>query len=599
MIVRSSARRAVVLALWTILGSSTLGWSVLACGDSAGNAPLSSVADSGDADALHDAGVPEGSSDAPSDGASVDATHPPAIGITVQPSVVSLAFGDTQSFIATVSNAKSASVVWSVVESLGGSIDASGAYSAPNTVGVFHVKATSPEDPSAFGTAEIHVADRTIGLTPLNATVVAGGVLSFGASVSPDGGVTWTSDVGTISNGTYVAPFSLADQDALVTATSVADASKHATATVHVLGGVPHVIGNGGPVLSAPSFTSITFPNDPLVASIDAFIKAIGPSQYWSATTSEYGVSAATANSPVHLTEDAPTTIADSEIQTWLASKLDGTHPEFGPIQPGSVYVIHYPAGTTVTRTTPSPGSSCLELFVYHSYLRLSGGRIVPYVVLPSCATDVDTQTTLLSRALVGVAVDPAWDTGPGFAGTESAHGIWGVATGGEPGDLCALDYPKGTNGADLPSAAQPSWSNVAALAGHDPCVPNHASPYFAAVPILNDDVTIARDAHQTSTKGIHVALNASATFDVLLHSEGSPSTYLVFGDDAIASGARVTFSFGNGGAPTANVTSGSRIAVTVTPLQSANGYNGEPFAIVAVDQATNEAHSFFGYIEN
>jgi hypothetical protein len=48
-------------------------------------------------------------------------------------------------------------VTWSVQESLGGSVNQNGLYTAPNRVGTFHVRATSVADPSKSDNSSIDV----------------------------------------------------------------------------------------------------------------------------------------------------------------------------------------------------------------------------------------------------------------------------------------------------------------------------------------------------------------------------------------------------------------------------------------------------------
>ncbi len=76
------------------------------------------------------------------------------VSVTVSPASVGLAGGDTQTFTASVSNATNTTVTWSVREGAdGGAITPSGVYTAPDSSGVYHVVATSNEDPSSSGLA--------------------------------------------------------------------------------------------------------------------------------------------------------------------------------------------------------------------------------------------------------------------------------------------------------------------------------------------------------------------------------------------------------------------------------------------------------------
>ncbi|HET6984663.1 MAG TPA: hypothetical protein VFI53_21135, partial [Myxococcaceae bacterium] len=78
---------------------------------------------------------------------------------------VTLAPGATFNFTATVSGAgsgRSTAVTWSVQEgAAGGTIDANGKYTAPSTVGTYHVVATSVADASIAATATVTVTDLT------------------------------------------------------------------------------------------------------------------------------------------------------------------------------------------------------------------------------------------------------------------------------------------------------------------------------------------------------------------------------------------------------------------------------------------------------
>jgi len=75
----------------------------------------------------------------------------------------------------------------------------------------------------------------------------------------------------------------------------------------------------------------VFFGNDDaaFTAQIADFYAKVGATDYWKQTTSEYGVGPATTAAPIQLTETMMGTITDGDIQTWLAGKLDGTHPSF------------------------------------------------------------------------------------------------------------------------------------------------------------------------------------------------------------------------------------------------------------------------------
>jgi hypothetical protein len=69
----------------------------------------------------------------------------------------------------------------------GGSISASGAYTAPQTAGTYHVVATSVADGTASGEATVVVGPEkvlSIAVAPGSASVAPGGAVAFAATVT-------------------------------------------------------------------------------------------------------------------------------------------------------------------------------------------------------------------------------------------------------------------------------------------------------------------------------------------------------------------------------------------------------------------------------
>jgi Bacterial Ig-like domain (group 2) len=85
-------------------------------------------------------------------------TPSPSISVTVTPNSITLSPGTTQSFTATVTGTTNTAVTWSVQESVGGTIDSTGLYTAPqNSSGTFHVVATSQANSAAKGMAAVTI----------------------------------------------------------------------------------------------------------------------------------------------------------------------------------------------------------------------------------------------------------------------------------------------------------------------------------------------------------------------------------------------------------------------------------------------------------
>lgn len=169
--------------------------------------------------------------------------------VDVSPTTATLAAGESLALVASVPGAVK-TVSWSIVEAPeGGTVTATGGYTAPQTAGTYHVVATSAADPTKSGTATITVnaalpppppppAPVTIAVSPQTASVIAGNTVQFTGAVTgtTDAGVTWSvaeSGGGTVSaTGLYAAPATAGTYH--VVARSTADTSKTSSAAVTV-----------------------------------------------------------------------------------------------------------------------------------------------------------------------------------------------------------------------------------------------------------------------------------------------------------------------------------------------------------------------------
>jgi hypothetical protein len=162
------------------------------------------------------------------------------INVSVSPSAVTLTAGQTQQFSATVTATGNAAVTWSL-NSLAGSISPAGLFTAPSSISNAQsvtVTATSVADPTKSASASVTLNPPvTVSVTPQTASLTASQTQQFSAIVTGSNktSVSWSaSPVGTISKaGLYTAPSSIsAAQSVTLTATSVADPAKSASATV-------------------------------------------------------------------------------------------------------------------------------------------------------------------------------------------------------------------------------------------------------------------------------------------------------------------------------------------------------------------------------
>lgn len=162
--------------------------------------------------------------------------------ISIAPTTASVPGGATKQFTATVTGASDTSSTWSVQEgAAGGSVDATGLYTAPLVVGSYHVIATSNASPLKTAIATVTVTTPTqvsINISPASGSVDACQTFPFGTMIAGTGDmrVTWSVvevGGGTVSTaGVYTAPATGGTYH--VTVTSVADPTKSSTATLTV-----------------------------------------------------------------------------------------------------------------------------------------------------------------------------------------------------------------------------------------------------------------------------------------------------------------------------------------------------------------------------
>ena len=291
----------------------------------------------------------------------------------------------------------------------------------------------------------------------------------------------------------------------------------------------PQVVWLGGPVLAGPQLVPIFFAGDDPTqqADLTSFTGGLGSTAYWSAVTGEYGVGAATSLSAVVLTTSAPASIADADVQTWLLAQLNGNTPALPAATSNTAYVLYYPSGTTITANDGA--ISCQDFGAYHSSVTLDANHAsasVAYVVVPRCPdfgslSGLNATTGAASAALVNAATDPYPLTTPAYNQIDTPHLSWQtVFGGGEVADMCAQEQGAFTQLTGFDYTVQRSWSNAAAKAGADPCVPAPLGEvYFNSEPQLLGTVEVIVGSGNAQVDGVTVTPSASATVSIDLFS--------------------------------------------------------------------------------
>jgi hypothetical protein len=372
---------------------------------------------------------------------------------------------------------------------------------------------------------------------------------------------------------------------------------------------------HAGPVLALPKVYPIYFASDDptVTAQITDFLSKVGATNYWNTIGAEYGVGSLVGETPIQLTatDNPPALYYDSQIEDFLADKLGGG--DAGPADPAfpvpdgnTIFAFFFPSGVTIDEGfEPAPGEdagapntaaeSCTGFGGYHSAIQLSNGTNVPYAVIPRCSnfdgfTGIDAVTAAASHELVEGATDPF---GTAYSTTDAAHHYWAtvVGGGGEVGDMCAQTLSSFTHFSDLPAyLVQRCWSNKVALTGGDPCVPVPSGDvYFNTFPVMPDVLQVASGrppadggaTATTPTKGVKIAVGASATIELDLFSNVPTSEWSVAAYDTNTlnqiSPQLLQFSFDKNAGK-----NGDKIHMTIKVL-AAGRRNTEAFAIYSM----------------
>ena len=82
--------------------------------------------------------------------------------VNIWPATPTVTIRNTQQFLSLVMNSTTQQVVWSVDEAGGGTITSSGLYTAPETTGIYHVRATSSADDTRSAVATVTVTGTNV-----------------------------------------------------------------------------------------------------------------------------------------------------------------------------------------------------------------------------------------------------------------------------------------------------------------------------------------------------------------------------------------------------------------------------------------------------
>jgi hypothetical protein len=424
-----------------------------------------------------------------------------------------LLLGETLPFSATVSNTTDTAVKWSVNGVAGGTaqagtISADGLYTAPGDlpVGTVQVTATSHADSTKSATATVTVtSDISVSLSLTAANVELGATQPFQATIKsqgkPDASVRWSlsgpscpNSCGSVdANGDYSAPQILPSAaTAMLTATSVADPSKQASANVTI---TSHFTLQ----LTAPSSLQ-TGAQTAVVATLTP-VPGSNPSLALSWAVTGTGCTGTTCGvltiTTTQATGGAP-----------IANTATYTAPAVAP-QPATVLI------TVTPQADPSKAAQA-------SVAILQGSGIS---IAPATATLAANHRITLTASQTGSSGNSfSWSVN-GIAGGNATFGQICV-TGSSPcqafssGTATQVDYlaPGSIPSPNPVSVTVSSTSNPALFASAQITILNHV-----VVSVLPNSITLAPLAVQPFTASVLGATNQSVTWQIQGSACGTP----------------------------------------------------------------------------
>jgi hypothetical protein len=302
------------------------------------------------------------------------------------------------------------------------------------------------------------------------------------------------------------------------TSTASQDETQAGSGAVPPPAPMPAVPYAGGGIVENMKLVTVTVDGDSLRSVAESFDDTITSSPWWDAVTAGYcdtknhcighGSNAGHVHMPSgsitgNYSDDGTTT--SGTIGGLLNDNIqNGTFP---PPQADTVYAIFLPPSARLTDVLGNV--SCSGYGGYHASLTMtapgaSAPTTFPYVIVPRCYEGADELTLAASHELIETATDP-FSTAErvGFGSTTDA---WDLNGGGEVGDRCEFEFEPSDMTTRMTVqesgfAVQRIWNNVAAAAGHDPCVPAPApadTPYFNVIGATSDVVKLAVGASTT-----------------------------------------------------------------------------------------------------
>jgi hypothetical protein len=362
----------------------------------------------------------------------------------------------------------------------------------------------------------------------------------------------------------------------------------------------PLVLSKGGPVVQHPKLVPVTFPNDPIASDIEAMIAALAGTDAYKNELVEWGAGKPLPQPPIRDSQVIGSTFDDTQIQALLTDRLA---PDAGSGWPAAdmdtVYLLFFPPGSTITSYG---ATSCVDFHGYHASTAVGGAKII-YAVISRCdsipevpgLSPVDYAAAVMSHEMMEAVTDPLPFAHPAYNAEDADHMVWRLAVEGELGDMCALVGDAFYTPPDFPHPVQRLWSNLAALSGHDPCIPQPimGEPYFNSVPELDDDITLSQQPGIVlHTKGVKIPVGGTKDIELDLFSDGPTSEpwSVAVREDGATPHLKLTLDRQTG-------QNGDKLKLTIQVDSVNPAFDGEVFVVIS--SLGTRKNLFFGAVGN
>ncbi len=294
----------------------------------------------------------------------------------------------------------------------------------------------------------------------------------------------------------------------------------------------------GGAVVKAPKVVTIVWMQDPDYKTYETIGDNIGSSAYWNTAVSEYGVGAGKAGGHVEIAGPPPVSMDDGanndEVDAFIVKGVTGAPGNGWPVpDDNTIYLLYLPEATALLN---NKADDCPNNSGYHTETTVGVNMHVVYGLVASKCHDpmqnvLEAATETAAHEIAEAATDPHTNSDLAWTGFDDDHYAWELfqQRQDEDGDACEFYEDVYYNDSAVGGFVQRLWSNASAKAGHNPCVPVPAEPYFNVTPLAQEAITTTGTTGvMHATRGYRIAVGASKTFAVGYYSDAKTGDWNV-----------------------------------------------------------------------